>query len=638
MLEFIREKMRGLFATVIVGFFCAVFALWGVESLFNASARQKAVATVNGNDISEFELADAIQIMRQRYMKMLGNQVDAGFLNDKMLREPALDALIGRKVLQDQIEKLDMAVGIATVDKAIVRDPVFSRDGKRFDPDYYKEQLRNAGLSAVAYQGQMKQQLVLNQLQHGIGGSAFATDVGIADAARLMAQKRSYEYLRFPLQDAMSAVVVAEADAEKYYQDHKNDFLSEEQVVIEYIELDKQALAKDVVVEESDIRASYDSEVASFKPVAERQAAHILVEARDDGSEKTILDQIAKRLASGESFAVLAKEFSRDEGSAAQGGDVGFTSGDTFVPEFENALAALQNEGDVSPPVKTEFGFHIIKLLKKRETALPPYEKRKPEIEQQLKQAKAATVFSEKLDQLSELTYSAGDLAGPAAELGLPVQKSGSFGRRGGAGVAGQQKVIDTAFSSELLDSGKNSQVIELSAEKALVLRVAGHELPKVKDYAQVKNEISDKLKRERAVTALRQKVEALKQRAAAGETLTAISKEEQQKLVVVESRNRSAKTEVPQLLSAAFKLPKPVSGSATLDVIELDNGDQVLLSLTSVEDVAVAKGSPDYQAASQRVQDSVSAAEFSLFEQQLRSAAKIERKNEQSKEGQEGK
>lgn len=629
MLELIREKMQGTFAVIIVGLFCAVFALWGAETIFEGRSNKQIVATVNGEEITEPEVTRVISELRQRYTQMLGGKVDPQFLNDKMLRNPALESLISRKLLESQAEDMKMSVGLITVDREIVRDPLFAKDEQTFDPEYYKEKLRGYGITPAMYRNQLSQQLLLTQLQQGISTTAFITDQQVDVIAQLTAQKRSFEYLQLPLEAELDKVILEDEQVEKYYKDHSAEFMTEEKVSIEYLELSKSALMKDVKLDEEDIRASYDKESANFKPSTERRAAHILVEIEKDGSENATLDKISERLKAGESFETLAKEYSKDDGSAGQGGDVGFTKGDTFVPEFESALSSLNNVGDVSEPVKSQFGYHIIKLLEKREAAMPSYDERKVDLEKQIRLAKVDDIYSEKLSQLSESTYSAGDLAGPATEMGLELQKTAAFGRKGGSGIAGQQKIIDAAFSNELLDSGKNSQVIELSADKAIVFRVNNHELPKSRDLLDVKDEIVVKLKRDQAVVSLKAKAQSLSTQIQGGATLRAIAKENSlPDPISVKEKNRSAEGIPPEILTAAFKLAKPVDKAPVVDAVEIGNGDWALLALMSVDDVQLKSSDPEYVAVKDRLENSAGDVEFSWFEQHLKNAAEIVRRD----------
>src|SRR6478735_6615527 len=156
MLELIREKMQGVFATVIVGFFCVMFALWGVERLFDRGGQVQSIVTVNGDDVTEPEIAQAIKAMRQRYIQMLGGKVDPGFLNDQMLREPAIDSIISRKLLESQKSKMHMAIGAATIDREIVSDEMFGQNGK-FDLELFKEKLRSVGIMPAVYRAQLSE-------------------------------------------------------------------------------------------------------------------------------------------------------------------------------------------------------------------------------------------------------------------------------------------------------------------------------------------------------------------------------------------------------------------------------------------------------------------------------------------------
>ena len=623
MLELIREKMKGVFATVIVGFFCAVFALWGVESLFERSGQAQPVATVNGEEITEPEIAQTTKVMRQRYIQMLGGKVDPAFLNDQMLREPALDSIISRKLLQGQADSMNMTVGPETLDREIVQDPTFREDGKGFSVDYYKEKLRSFGITPTMYRVQLQEQMALDQLQQGIAGTAFVTSAQVDSAAALAGQTRSFDYIQLPVQNVMDGINPDDQAIEQYYKDHSNEFMTEEKVSIEYLDLNKNDLQKSIQLEEQDIRASYDQEAASFKPSTERRAAHILIETRPDGSEKTQIEKIRMQV-NKDNFASLAKQYSNDKESAAQGGDVGFTKGETFVPEFEAALASLAAPGDISEPVKTEFGYHIIQLLEKRDTAFPSYEERKADIEKQLKQAKASAIYAEKLDQLAESTYSAGDLAGPASELGMSVQKTTAFGRRGGAGIAGQQKVIDAAFSSDLIDSGKNSQAIELSADRAVVLRVNNHEISRPRELVDAKSEIVGKIKKEQAATVIRDKAEAIKKKVQSGVALKSIADEEKLALVSVKAKSRTAKDVDAELLATSFKLGMPANNSISVDSVLLAKGDYAILQLAEVNDVQLDKSGEEYKAVQQKLDTSTGNVEFSLYEQQLRQSAKI--------------
>jgi peptidyl-prolyl cis-trans isomerase D len=637
MIGVIREKMQGIFAIVVVGVLSAVFALWGAESFFNRSSGSKQVAlTVNGVDIVEQQISQSISVMRQRYAEMFKGKMDPSFLTDKMLREPAIQSLVSRILLEQQVDHLKMTAAPSAIDREIVKNPAFSQDGKTFDVDTFKAKLRSAGMTPAMYRSQMNDALVMEQLQQGIADSAFVTSKQVAAAVALADQTRSFEYLHLPLQKAIEAVVPDDNAIEKYYQEHAKDLMTEEKVTIEYLDLKKSDLTKLVTVDDADIRAAYDKEAAAFKPETERHAAHILIEEKSDGSEKAKLAEIEKQLKAGASFEALAKKYSDDKESAKEGGDVGSSAGNIFEPEFEKALAGLAKVGDVSAPIKTRYGYHFIKLLDKRETTFPPFEQRKPILEQQLRAAKADSLYSDKLNQMTDSTYSAGDLAGPAADLKMEVQKAAPFGRRGGAGVASQQKVIDAAFSSDLLDTGRNSQVIELSANRAVVIRVVNHQLPKQRDLAEVKPDIIAAIKKEKATDALKEKAQALRSSVQAGEAMAGLAGKEQLSLQTLENQKNNTGGTNAELIADAFKLSGKPTDAASVDAFQLSNGDWAVVHLLAIHQVKPDTNSSEFKAVENKMAADIGASEFSTYEQALHQAAKIVERKKSASEGEE--
>lgn len=628
MIGLIREKMQGVFATVIVGFISVIFALWGVESLFNRGANSnQAVLTVNGVDISEAQISREVSNLRERYAQMFGGKIDAAMLSDKMLRAPAIEALTSRTLLEKQVTSMNMVAANSAIDREIVKTPAFSKDGKMFDAEYFKERLRSAGMTPAMYRASLNDALVMQQLQQGIVETGFVTDKQVSADYAIANQTRSLEYVRLPLQTAIDTIKPDDKAVEAYFTAHASEFMTEEKVSIEYLELNKANLAKQETLSDDEVRAGYDKEAAAFKPQVERHAAHILIEEKSDGSDKAKVEAAVKKLKAGESFASVAKAYSDDKESAVEGGDVGVSAGNVFEPEFEQALAALAKPGDVSEPIKTRYGYHIIKLLDKKETAFPSFAERKADLEKQLRQAKAATDYAEKLNQMTESTYSAGDLAGPAAELKMDVQKTAPFGRRGGAGVAAQQKVIDAAFSQDLLDSGRNSQVIELTADRAVVIRVLDHQLPKQRELAEVRADIVERIRKEQAGDVLKSKANAIRDRLQKGESLAAIAAAEGLKAVKLEQQKNAPGGADAELVAAAFKLNRPGVDSVSAEANALANGDWVVVHLLAIQDAQIDKNAADYQEAGQRLNAEVGSADLVMYEQALRQAAKIEQK-----------
>src|SRR5690606_24630072 len=266
-----------------------------------------------------------------------------------------------------------------------------------------------------------------------------------------------------------------------------------------------------VEVDEAALQELYQNEIANL--AEQRQAAHILVEAGgelNDDQAKAKIEEIAKRLEQGEDFAALAKEFSDDPGSAAEGGDLGYAGPGVYDPAFEEALYALKQKDDVSAPVRSEFGWHLIKLLGVQSPEVPTFESMRDKLERDLKAQKVEQRFVEVARELESAAYEAADLAQPAQELGLEVKVSEPFGREGGAGLAANRQVLQAAFSPEVLEEGSNSSAIELDPDTVGVLRVKEHKKPERLPLEQVSASIREQLLKQRASEAAQAKGESL--------------------------------------------------------------------------------------------------------------------------------
>lgn len=637
MIGAMREKMQGIFAIVIIGFICVVFALWGVESLFSRSGNVKAPLTINGTDISEQQINQAVSMARERYSEIFKGKIDSSFLTDKMLREPAIESLINRTLLSQQLIKMKLVAAPGSIDREIVRTPEFSKDGQRFDPDTFKEKLRNAGMTPAIYRARLNDALAMEQLQRGITDTAFVTEKQIDAAVSLVGQSRNFEFVRLSEKEVADKIQPDKKAVEQYFKDHANEFMTEETVVLEYLDLNKEELSHQAEVSEDEIKEAYDKEAAAFKPSVERHAAHIMIEEKADGSQQVTLNEVEAKLKEGGDFSALAKKYSDDKESAVMGGDVGFSAGDVFEPEFEKALAALAQVGDVSQPIKTRYGYHIIKLLGKKDTTFPSWDERKSALKEQLAHDKADAVYSEKISQVTDSTYSAGDLAGPAVELKMEVKKTEPFGRRGGKGLAAQQKVIDAAFSEDLLDSGRNSQVIELSAGRSVVIRVASHQMPKPKALESVKADIIAALKAEQAASQLKAQVDTIQQKMQSGKSLSDIADAEKLTRKVLENQKaNTASGADAELVAQAFTLNTNPADAAATQSFQLNDGDWVVMHLLAVNHVKADKTNSEYASVQTGMNGRVGSDDFSLYQQALRQVAKIERR-ETSTENSEG-
>lgn len=623
MLQNIRDNSQGWIAKTIIGVIVALLALTGFDAIFNATSNRQNAAEVNGEEISQDQLSEAVNLQRRQLQQQLGKDFDASLLDEKLLRDAALKGLIERKLLLQGAQEADFAFSQSALDQLILQTPEFQVDGK-FNADRFDQVIRQMNYNRLQFRQMLEQEMLIGQLRAGLAGSSFVTAAEVEAFARLEKQTRDFATLALKADPA--AVSVSEDDIKAYYDGHVDQFMSPEQVVIEYVELKKAAFFGQVEAKEEDLQAQYQKEISNL--AEQRQASHILVEVNDKLSEeqaKAKIEQVKQRLDKGEDFAALAKEFSDDSGSAANGGDLGFAGPGVYEPAFEEALYALK-EGEVSAPVRTQYGWHLIKLLGVQAPEVPSFDSLKPKLEHDIKAQQVEQRFVEVSKELENAAFEASDLAQPAQELNLEVKTSAPFGREGGEGLAANRQVLQAAFSPEVLEDGANSSAIELDPDTVVVLRVKEHRKPEQLALDKVSDSIRQHLMTEKASEAVKAKGEALIASLRDGKTPVEQA-EEGQSWQVVEAATRSQEGVEPVLLQAVFRMSKPAAADKPeFTGVKLSNGDYVVIRLNGVSQ-AEAKLSDEEKAMYSRFLASRSGQQdFASYRRQLEEKAEIER------------
>ncbi|WP_283180972.1 MULTISPECIES: SurA N-terminal domain-containing protein [unclassified Pseudomonas] len=584
MLQNIRDNSQGWIAKTIIGIIVVLMAFTGIEAIFQATTNSQDAAKVNGEEISQNELSQAVDMQRRQLMQQLGKDFDASLLDEKMLRESALKGLIDRKLLLQGAENSKFAFSEAALDQVILQTPEFQVDGK-FSPERFDQVIRQLGYSRMQFRQMLAQEMLIGQLRAGLAGSGFVTDAQVLAFARLEKQTRDFASLNVKADPA--AVKLADDEVKAYYDEHAKEFMTPDQVVIDYLELKKASFFDQVSVKDEDLQAAYQKETANLSE--QRRAAHILIEVNDKVTEaqaKARIEEVQARLAKGEKFEALAKEFSQDPGSANNGGDLGYAGPGVYDPAFETALYALAKD-QVSAPVRTDFGFHLIKLLGVEAPEVPTLASLKDKLTRELKTQQVEQRFVEATKQLEDSSFEASDLAQPAQDLKLTVHTSKPFGREGGEGVAANRAVVTAAFSPEVLDEGANSTAIELDPETVIVLRAKEHLKPAQLPLESVAASIRVQLAKEHASAAAKTKAEELIVSLRDGKT--ALDKAiDGQSWKVTQAATRGQEGVDPTVLQALFRMPKPVAkDKPTFSSVTLADGSLVIVRLNSVNEAA---------------------------------------------------
>ncbi|WGK88785.1 MULTISPECIES: SurA N-terminal domain-containing protein [Pseudomonas] len=622
MLQNIRDNSQGWIAKTIIGVIVALMALTGFDAIFQATTHRNDAAKVNGEEISQNELSQAVDMQRRQLMQQLGKDFDASLLDEKMLRESALKGLIDRKLLLQGAENSKFAFSEAALDQVILQTPEFQVDGK-FSSERFDQVIRQLGYSRMQFRQMLAQEMLIGQLRAGLAGSGFVTDAQVLAFARLEKQTRDFATLNVKADPA--AVKLTDDEVKAYYDEHAKEFMTPDQVIIDYLELKKSSFFDQVAVKDEDLQAAYQKEIANLSE--QRRAAHILIEVNGKVTEaqaKAKIEEVQARLAKGEKFEALAKEFSQDPGSANNGGDLGYAGPGVYDPAFETALYALAKD-QVSAPVRTDFGFHLIKLLGVEAPEVPTFASLKDKLTRELKTQQVEQRFVEATKQLEDSSFESSDLAQPAQDLKLTVHTSKPFGREGGDGVAANRAVIAAAFSPEVLDEGANSTAIELDPETVIVLRAKEHLKPAQLPLESVSAAIRGQLAKEHASAAAKTKADELI--AGLREGKTPLDKAiDGQSWKVTAAANRAQEGIDPTVLQALFRMPKPVAkDKPTFSSVTLADGSLVIVRLNGVNEAAAPT---DEEKAQYRrfLASRIGQQDFAAYRKQLEAEADIKR------------
>ena len=624
MLQNIRDNSQGWIAKTIIGIIVALLALTGVDAIFTSTSNSQNAADVNGEKITSAELSQAVEMQRRQLLQQLGRDFDASLLDEKLLREVALNGLVERTLLLDSAKDAKFAFSQQALDQLILKTPEFLVDGQ-FNAERFDQVIRQLGYSRLQFRQMLEQEMLIGQLRAGLANSGFVTDAQVQAFAAL--EKQTRDFATLTLKADLDAVTLSDDDIKAYYEAQASEFMSPEQVVLEYVELKKDAFFDQVEVTDEALQSAYQSEIANL--AEQRRAAHILVEVNDklnDEQAQAKLVAVQKRLEQGEDFAALAKEVSDDSGSAGEGGDLGFAGPGVYDPAFEEALYAL-DENAVSAPVRSEFGWHLIKLLGVQAPEVPSLASLEEKLKRDLKARQVEQRFVEVSKDLEDAAFEASDLAQPAQELGLEVKTTEAFGRQGGTeGLTANRQVIQAAFSDEVLEDGSNSSVIELDPNTVVVVRVKEHNKPKQLPLEQVADSIRAQLTKVRASEAVKAKAE--EQLAALRDGQTPVTQADaKQGWNVVEAATRSQEGIEPVVLQALFRMPKPeATDKPTFSGISLSNGDFVIIRLNGVSQPEQTLSEEDKAMYSRFLASRVGQQDFAAFRKQLEEKADIER------------
>ena len=579
----VMQKMRagaqGLAAKVLMGLIVFVLAVTGFGAIQLFSASEPVAATINGDEVTERELEAEVRRQRQQY-RAIAEDITDETLNSIIRRDAVLENLVNRALLRQTAAELGLGMSDAAVQERLNRE--IAAEG--IDEGVFRNYLASMGHTPASFHAARLAEEVTGQLQRGVRDTAFLTARERQRSSRVVAQRRDIAWLTFNVMSLMPQIAVSDEEVEEHYRLYQSQYFTEERFDFDFVRLPRSALAADVEVAEADVVAAYEAEVAGAEPL--RRAAHILLEITDErGADEAIrqLADVREAIDSDESFAAKAREISEDPGTAPDGGDLGASARGVFPARFEEALWALA-PGEMSAPVETEFGVHLIRLLGVEAPEIPPLAERREDIAARLRDEEAERRFQSTLGEMDELAFESEDsLDELTSAYDLTVEPLDGVTRDSQEGLLAEAAVREAFFSDEVLVDGFNTRAVATANFEAVVARLRARHPATQRPLADVRESIrltlahagARRLAEEQALEAL----EAL----AAGTAPAAIGAERNLSWERADGMTRDDPDVPGPIAEAAFKMRTPPSGEREAEVAVLEDGSRALVLLSNV-------------------------------------------------------
>lgn len=504
MFDFVHEKKR--LVQIVLALIILPFAFWGVDSYNQSGNRAEVIATVNDAKITQQEFENALRQQRDRLRQMLGENFDAKMLENPGMKRAIIDNLIEQHLLVEHARDIGLAVADEQIAQIIQGIEAFQDNG-RFDKKRYESVLANQNMSPLMFEAKLRDELLGQQVRDAYVQSGFAAHGVVGNIIRLNEQQRMVSVSTLSFQPYLAQAKVDEAMLKEYYEQNQKEFQVQEQAKVEYVRLAVDDLLNKVEVSAEQIRKHYDEHPNDFGTPEERQAAHILItvagtapQADQDAARanaERLLQQVRQDPAG---FAKLARQNSQDPGSATNGGDLGFFGRGMMVKPFEDVTFALK-QGEISELVKSDFGYHIIKLLAVKPSKRQPFDAVREDILNKLRQQKATNLFAELAEKFSNTAYEQSDTLQPVADLsGAKIEQSGWLVKGTPAGGLWTESLLQAIFSDETVKNKRNTAAIEVAANTLVTARILEYKPASVRALDEVQQMIRQRLLRQQAL------------------------------------------------------------------------------------------------------------------------------------------
>ena len=622
MLEAIREKFTGWIAILIIGLISLTLVI-SFGNMDQTPLENDIVITVNSKEISLFDYREEFSNQLQRYQEVFGDQIPK--ILEESIKESTTDNLVLKNLLLDYIDQQGYRVSPQYVAELIKENSQF-RLGDVFTKENYAAILASQGTTVPEFENNLRIQLEINQLRRAVIDTSFMTAGEFRRFVQLQMQERTGEYLEISNQQFIKDVAIQSENIESYYQENTDFFMTEEQIDVEYIAIDVDDIADSIVFNDEDLKEYYEDNIERFVSNEERRSRHILIATDEQDSEASALDlvtSIKNRLSEGEAFEILAKEFSSDPGSAENGGDLGWAERGLFVPEFDETLFNLEIN-QISEPVKTQFGYHIIQLNELKIGIQQNFDEIENDLRFEYSRLLAEETLFDLASQMDDLSLQAfNELDSVASKLDLTIQTQDSVTRNSSTLLNQDPELIELLFNPVSIEQTENTPVFEIN-NTILVARVAEHRLPMTKEYSLVKDQIISFLEAEQAKNLAEDYANRILQDFSEFSSFEQLAEDNSLEVMEFDSVLRS-NTDIPSaLLEPIFQFSeRDIENNRVIDVQDSEN--IYLIKLTQINPGQLENFSDEERTAGkQQMSEEIGSSELDAFAETLRENATV--------------
>lgn len=578
MMQFIRERSKGLLSFLLIGFISLSFVLWGVSSYFTGR-QENAVAKVGARTITADEFSRFYQRQYLQIQSLYGDAFRPEMIDEVQLKQKVLDAMVADAALRQHMIQNQMIISNPQLAEAISQLPIFQQEGK-FSSELYQQWLKTRGYSSAAFESELRGSMLTEQMRMAVRNSTLLTRTDLQEIVRLTDQQRDVAVITVPLSGLTSQVTPSDDELDEFYAKNSQEFQIPERVRVNYVLIRRDALAAQLQPDEALLRQRYAADDKRFGTPERRHVRHILL--KDEAATQALANRLGE---TPKKFPDLARELSQDSGSAAKGGDLGWVEPGMLPAPLDQAVYAAKM-GEVAGPIESSEGYHWILVDAIEAGKREPFEAVRGKLAEEYRNEQLAERWNALVESIETASFENASSLQTVADLAnLPVQTTNWFSRETGEAPANSPRFRQASFTDDVLKEGLNSKVIKLDDGTIAVLRLEEHQPAQTPPIDQVKARVKQAFQLARAGEIADQKIKEIEEAIGRGESPAQVAGKIKGNYRELGWIGRQGNSNLPpELVEKAFSTFHSKDEPAAHAALALPNGDRMLVFVRQVK------------------------------------------------------